>query len=86
MTLDEIVVPIRTLWKFDYDANVKEQWNAASDVPWHLETDPAQVGVIPGPGGDPLMSEDARTRVEDFAVAALHMLCSPWGSGARNAR
>jgi hypothetical protein len=23
MTLEEIVVPIRTLWKFDYDANVK---------------------------------------------------------------
>jgi hypothetical protein len=65
MTLEEIVVPIRTLWKFDYDANVKalrdlyevakkEQWNAATDIPWHLETDPAQVGVIPGPGGDPL--------------------------------
>jgi hypothetical protein len=65
MTLEEIVVPIRTLWKFDYDANVKalrdlyevakkQQWNAATDVPWNLETDPAMVGVIPGPGGDPL--------------------------------
>ena len=65
MTLEEIVVPIRTLWKFDYDANVKalrdlyevakkQQWNAATDIPWKLETDPAMVGVIPGPGGDPL--------------------------------
>ena len=65
MTLEEIIVPIRTLWKFDYEANVKalrdlyevakkQQWNAATDIPWKLETDPAMVGVIPGPGGDPL--------------------------------
>ena len=69
MTLEEIITPIKTLWKFDYEPHVKalrdlyevakkEQWNAASDIPWHLETDPAQVGVIAGPGGDPLQDFD----------------------------
>ncbi|MBW2288990.1 MAG: ferritin-like domain-containing protein [Deltaproteobacteria bacterium] len=65
MDFDEMIIPIKTLWKFDYDTNVKalrdlyevakkEQWNAASDIPWHLETDPAEVGEVAGPGGDPL--------------------------------
>ncbi len=54
-SLEEIVTPIKTLWQFDYETNLKplrdlyevakkEQWNAASDVPWDLEVDPAQVG------------------------------------------
>jgi len=65
MTLEDIVNTAKPLWKFDYESNVKalrqlyevakkEQWNAAHDIPWHLETDPSQVGVIAGPGGDPL--------------------------------
>lgn len=65
MTLEDVVQAARPFWKFDYESNVKalrdlyevakkEQWNAAHDIPWHLETDPAQVGVIAGPGGDPL--------------------------------
>lgn len=44
MSLEEIVTPLKTLWKFDYETNVKalrdlyemakkEQWNAASDIP-----------------------------------------------------
>ena len=69
MNFDEMIIPIKTLWKFDYEPNVKtlrdlyevakkEQWNAATDIPWHLKTDPAEVGEIEGPGGDPLKDFD----------------------------
>ena len=65
MSLEELVTPLKTLWRFDYEPNVKalrdlyevakrEQWNAASDVPWELETDPAQVGNLSGASNDPL--------------------------------
>ncbi len=63
-TLEEIVTPITTLWNFDYDSHIKalrdlyeiakkEQWNAATDIPWDLETDPTTLGVTGG-GTDPL--------------------------------
>ncbi len=65
MSLEKIVTSLETVWQFDYDPHIKalrdlyevakkEQWNAASDVPWELETDPAQVGNLSGPGKDPL--------------------------------
>ncbi|MFQ5698618.1 MAG: ferritin-like domain-containing protein [Myxococcota bacterium] len=51
MALDELVTQVRTTWKFDYDSNIKalrdlyevakkEQWNAASDIPWDLKIEP----------------------------------------------
>jgi hypothetical protein len=69
MTLEDIVRPIKPFWKFDYEPNVKalrdlyevakkEQWNAATDINWQLETDPAKVGEVAGPGGDPLKDFD----------------------------
>jgi hypothetical protein len=69
MQLEEIVTPLKTIWRFDYEENIKalrdlyetakkEQWNAATDIPWELETDPEQVGVLVGPGGDPLQDLD----------------------------
>ncbi|MBW2233532.1 MAG: ferritin-like domain-containing protein [Deltaproteobacteria bacterium] len=69
MQIEEIITPIKTLWRFDYDESVKalrdlyevakkEQWNAATDIPWELETDPAQVGTLSGSGGDPLLELD----------------------------
>ncbi len=50
MSLEEIVAPVRTLWNFDYETNLKplrdlyevakkQQWNAATDIPWDLEID-----------------------------------------------
>jgi hypothetical protein len=67
--LEEIITPIKTVWRFDYDQNIKalselyevakkEQWNAATDVPWELETDPAEVGTLTGAGKDPLLELD----------------------------
>ena len=63
-TLEEIVTPIKTLWNFDYEPHIKalrdlyelaktKQWNAATDIPWDLETDPAKIGNMQ-PGADPL--------------------------------
>jgi len=69
MTLEEIVTPLKTLWRFDYDSNMKalrdlyevakrEQWNATTDIPWDLETDPATVGNLNGRDQDPLEELD----------------------------
>jgi len=55
MNFETIDTTVKTLWRYDYDTNIKalrdlyevakrEQWNAATDIPWELETDPSQVG------------------------------------------
>jgi hypothetical protein len=65
VTLEEIVTPLKTIWRFDYETHMKalkdlyeiakkEQWNAATDIPWDLETDPAAVGNLSGRDQDPL--------------------------------
>ena len=62
-TLEEIVTPLKTLWKFDYETNLKplrdlyekakiEQWNAASDIDWSLKIERDGVGDILDPSGD----------------------------------
>ncbi|MBM4337037.1 MAG: diiron oxygenase [Deltaproteobacteria bacterium] len=88
-TLEQILTPITTLWRFDYEANLKtlrdlyevakrEQWNAASDIPWHLETDPAMVGEIAGPGGDPLRDFDFIKELSDEKRVELSKRRSAW--------
>ncbi|MCU0667846.1 MAG: ferritin-like domain-containing protein [Myxococcota bacterium] len=81
MSLEEIVTTVKTLWRFDYEPHVKalrdlyevakrEQWNAATDIPWELESDPAAVGTLFPRDQDPLNELDfiqnlpAQTRVE----------------------
>ncbi len=89
MTLEEIITPIKTLWRYDYEPNVKalrdlyevakkEQWNAAADIPWHLETDPTQVGVIAGPGGDPLKGFEFIQALSDDQKVELDKRRSAW--------
>ncbi len=62
MNFDTIDSTVKVLWRYDYDTNIKalrdlyevakkEQWNAATDIPWEIETDPAEVGDMMG-GGD----------------------------------
>ena len=69
MHLEEIVTPLKTLWRFDYEPHLKalrdlyeiakkQQWNAATDIPWELETDPAAVGNLNGRDHDPLEKLD----------------------------
>ncbi len=89
MSLEELVTSLKTLWRFDYEPNVKalrdlyevakrEQWNAASDIPWHLETDPAKVGEIAGPGGDPLRNFDFIKALPDDKRVELSKRRSCW--------
>ena len=69
MNLEKIVTPLKTLWRFDYETHMKalkdlyevakkEQWNAATDIPWDLETDPATVGNLVGRDQDPIEELD----------------------------
>ncbi|MCP3985255.1 MAG: ferritin-like domain-containing protein [bacterium] len=89
MELEDIVTGIKPYWKFDYEPNVKalrdlyevakkEQWNAATDIDWHLETDPATVGEIAGPGGDPLKDFDFIKNLPDDKRLELSKRRSCW--------
>ncbi|MCP4003062.1 MAG: ferritin-like domain-containing protein [bacterium] len=65
MDFEVIDTTVQALWRYDYDTNIKalrdlyelakkEQWNAATDIPWELETDPASVGdMMSDPGVEP---------------------------------
>jgi hypothetical protein len=64
MNFEIIDTTVQALWRFDYDVNIKplralyelakkEQWNAATDIPWEIETDPSQVGDMSAPGAEP---------------------------------
>ena len=62
MNFETIDTTVKALWRYDYDVNIKplrdlyevakkEQWNAATDIPWEIETDPAEVGdMMHAPG------------------------------------
>ncbi len=67
MAVEEIATRLATVWKFDYEPKLKalrdlyevakkEQWNAATDVPWDLEID--RGGDILDPEQDPFRSFD----------------------------
>ena len=64
MSFEVIDTTVKTLWRFDYETNIKplrdlyevakkEQWNAALDIPWDIETDPSQVGDMSDPSAEP---------------------------------
>ncbi len=64
MSFETIDTTVQALWRFDYDTNIKalrdlyevakkEQWNAALDIPWEIETDPSQVGDMSAPFAEP---------------------------------
>jgi hypothetical protein len=89
MELEEIITPLRTLWRFDYESNVKalrdlyevakrEQWNAATDVPWEEETDPAKVGNLAGPEQDLLKNLDSIQSLPEETRIELAKRRSAW--------
>jgi hypothetical protein len=89
MSLEEIITPLRTLWRFDYESNVKalrdlyevakrEQWNAATDVPWDEETDPAKVGNLAGPERDLLKNLDCIQSLPEEKQIELAKRRSAW--------
>ena len=57
MSFETIDATVQVLWRYDYESNIKplrdlyevakkEQWNAATDIPWEIKTDPAAVGAL----------------------------------------
>jgi len=101
MSLEEIITPIRTLWKFDYDSNIealrdlyelakKKQWNAATDVPWDLEIDREGVGDVLDPGRDRFVQYDfvqalPEDRQKEFAVRRAAWTLSQFLHGEQGA-
>ncbi|MFQ5744314.1 MAG: ferritin-like domain-containing protein [Acidobacteriota bacterium] len=88
-TLEEIITPIKTLWNFDYDPHVKalrdlyelakkQQWNAATDIPWHIETDPTRIGSILVGGSDPLADLEVINALPDDKKIELAKRRSAW--------
>jgi hypothetical protein len=67
VAIDSIETTVKTLWKFDYEPNIKalrdlyetakkQQWNAATDISWELEID--KDGDILDPQQDPFRTFD----------------------------
>jgi hypothetical protein len=64
MDFEIIETSVKAVWRYDYDSNIKplrdlyevakkNQWNAATDIPWEIETDPAEVGDMSAPNAEP---------------------------------
>ncbi|MBW2360602.1 MAG: ferritin-like domain-containing protein, partial [Deltaproteobacteria bacterium] len=64
MNFETIDTTVQAFWRYDYETNIKalrdlyevakkEQWNAATDIPWEIETDPMDVGDMSAPNAEP---------------------------------
>ncbi|MEB2346244.1 MAG: ferritin-like domain-containing protein [Deltaproteobacteria bacterium] len=67
MSIDQLTSQMTTLWRFDYEPKIKalrelyevakkQQWNAATDIPWNLEID--REGDILDPRQNPMTQFD----------------------------
>jgi len=89
MNFETIDTTVQALWRFDYDTNIKalrdlyevakkEQWNAALDIPWEIETDPSQVGdMMSDPGIEPydfVKALPTETQIELSKRRSAHLL------------
>jgi hypothetical protein len=88
MNFETIDTTVQALWRFDYDVNIKplrdlyevakkEQWNAATDIPWEIETDPSQVGDMSAPGAEPFDFVKALPKEKQIELAkrrSAHLL------------
>ncbi|MBW2243764.1 MAG: ferritin-like domain-containing protein [Deltaproteobacteria bacterium] len=87
MPVEEIVANVKTLWKFDYEPKIKalrdlyevakrEQWNAATDVPWDLEIDAS--GDILDPSQDAFRELDAIKALPEKTQTELSVQNAAW--------
>jgi hypothetical protein len=88
MNFETIDTTVKALWRYDYDSNIKplrdlyevakrEQWNAATDIPWEIETDPADVGDMSAPGMEPFDFVKALSKENQIELAkrkSAHLL------------
>jgi hypothetical protein len=87
MSIDELVTEVKTLWKFDYDSNIKalrdlyevakkQQWNAATDIHWDYEID--KDGDILDPNEDPLRDFDFIKALPEEKRRLLNVRRAAW--------
>jgi len=88
MNFETIDATVQALWQYDYDTNIKalrelyevakrEQWNAATDIPWEIETDPTQVGDMSAPNAEPFDFVKALPKQDQIELAkrkSAHLL------------
>ena len=88
MDFETIDTTVKALWRYDYDTNIKplrdlyevakkEQWNAATDIPWEIETDPAEVGDMSAPNAEPFDFVKALPKEKQIELAkrkSAHLL------------
>ncbi len=88
MEFETIDATVKVLWRYDYDTNIKplrdlyelakkEQWNAATDIPWEIKTDPEQVGDMSAPGAEPFDFVKALSKEKQIELAkrkSAHLL------------
>ena len=87
MALEELLTEVRTVWKFDYEPKIKalrdlyeiakkEQWNAATDIPWDLEID--RSGDILDPAQDRLRDFDFIKELPEKKQTELAIRRAAW--------
>ena len=87
MAVEELVTQLKTVWKFDYEPKIKalrdlyevakkEQWNAASDIPWNLEVDPS--GHILDPSQEPFREFDYVKALPEEKQTELSIANAAW--------
>ena len=88
MSFETIDATVQVLWRYDYDSNIKplrdlyevakkEQWNAATDIPWEIKTDPAAVGDMSAPNAEPFDFVKALSKENQIELAkrkSAHLL------------
>ncbi len=101
MAVEEIVTQLKTHWEFDYEPKIKalrdlyevakkQQWNAATDVPWNLEID--QSGDILDPSQDVFreidvikaLPEETQTKLDAVFIDSARTI-RLWGEDAAEA-
>jgi len=88
MNFETIDASVTAIWRFDYDTNIKplrdlyeiakkQQWNAATDIPWEIETDPSQVGDMSAANAEPFDFVKALPKEKQIELAkrrSAHLL------------
>jgi hypothetical protein len=87
MAVEELVTQLKTRWKFDYEPKIKalrdlyevakkQQWNAATDIPWELEIDPG--GDILDPSQDAFRELDVIKALPEETQTKLAVCNAAW--------
>jgi hypothetical protein len=87
MAVEELITQVKTLWKFDYEPKIKalhdlyevakkQQWNAATDIPWDLEIE--QGGDILDPSQDAFRDLDVIKSLPEQSQTDLAVCNAAW--------